>query len=197
MDVSRKMVWQCIARNFTNFLAICTVFLSKVGNPCYEAAMPEKIFLDAADRRILTLLQQDSALSLAEIGEVVGLSPTPCWKRIRRLEAAGVIRARVALLDPAAVGLGVTAFVAIKAGAHDKDWLTRFSDGVAQIPEVVELYRMAGDTDYLLKVVCHDIAHYDRIYRRLIQVAPMGDVSSSFAMERMKATTALPLTEAP
>ena len=153
--------------------------------------------LDAADRRILALLQADAGLSLAEISERVGLSQTPCWKRIRRLEAAGVIRARVCLLDRQAIGLGVTAFVAVKAGAHDEDWLTRFSDGVAQIPEVVELYRMAGDTDYLLKVVCHDIAHYDRIYRRLIQVAPMGDVSSSFAMEQMKATTELPLSELP
>jgi Lrp/AsnC family transcriptional regulator len=159
--------------------------------------MAEKISLDAADRRILSLLQADAALSLAEISERVGLSATPCWKRIRRLEAAGVIRARVALLDRAAIGLGVTAFVAVKAGAHDEDWLTRFSDGVANIPEVVELYRMAGETDYLLKVVCHDIAHYDRIYRRLILVAPMGDVSTSFAMEQMKSTTELPLAELP
>ena len=106
-----------------------------------------------------------------------------------------MIRARVALLDPAAVGLGVTAFVAVKAGAHDEAWLTRFNEGVARIPEVVELYRMAGETDYLLKVVCRDIAHFDRIYKRLIRVAPMGDVSSSFAMERMKSTTMLPLTE--
>lgn len=157
--------------------------------------MKEKNFLDAIDRRILAQLQADAALSLAELSERVGLSPTPCWKRVRRLEADGVIRARVALLDPDAVGLGVTAFVAVKAGAHDEAWLTRFNEGVARIPEVVELYRMAGDTDYLLKVVCRDIAHYDRIYKRLIRVAPMGDVSSSFAMERMKATTILPLTE--
>jgi Lrp/AsnC family transcriptional regulator len=155
----------------------------------------EKILLDAADRRILALLQGDCALSLAEIGEAVGLSATPCWKRIRRLEAEGVIRGRVALLNPEAVGLGVTAFVAVKAGAHDEAWLTRFNEGVARIPEVVELYRMAGETDYLLKVVCRDIGHFDRIYKRLIRVAPMGDVSSSFAMERMKSTTILPLTE--
>lgn len=159
------------------------------------ARMKEKNFLDATDRHILTQLQADAALSLAELADRVGLSPTPCWKRVRRLEADGVIRARVALLDPEAVGLGVTAFVAVKAGAHDEAWLTRFNEGVARIPEVVELYRMAGDTDYLLKVVCRDIAHYDRIYKRLIRVAPMGDVSSSFAMERMKATTILPLTE--
>ncbi len=157
--------------------------------------MKEKIILDAADRRILALLQRDAGLSLAEVSEKVGLSSTPCWKRIRRLEAAGVIEARVALLNRDAIGLGVTAFVAVKAGAHDEAWLTRFSEGVALIPEVVELYRMAGETDYLLKVVCHDIQHYDRIYRKLIRIAPMGDVSTSFAMEQMKMTTELPLSE--
>lgn len=155
----------------------------------------KKIHLDPVDRRILAALQADAGLSLAELADRVGLSPTPVWKRIRRLEADGVITGRVALVSPEAVGLGVTAFVAIRAGAHDEDWLERFAAGVAAIPEVVEIYRMAGEVDYLLKVVCHDIAHYDRIYKRLIRVAPMADVSSSFAMERMKATTALPLTE--
>lgn len=157
--------------------------------------MNEKNRLDTIDRRILAILQQDAGLPLAELADRVGLSPTPVWKRVKRLETDGIITARVALVAPEAVGLGVTAFVAIRAGAHDEDWLTRFSDGVATIPEVVELYRMAGEVDYLLKVVCHDIAHYDRIYKRLIRVAPMADVSSSFAMERMKATTALPLAE--
>lgn len=155
--------------------------------------MAEKILIDDTDRRILSLLQRDARISLARISEEVGLSPTPCWKRIRRLDADGVISARVAILNRAAIGLGVTAFVSVKAGAHDDAWLTRFSKGVALIPEVVELYRMAGETDYLLKVVCHDIPHYDRIYRKLIGVAPMGDVSSSFAMEQIKATTELPL----
>jgi Lrp/AsnC family transcriptional regulator len=154
-----------------------------------------KNLLDAIDRRILAALQADASLSLTELADRVGLSPTPVWKRVRRLEADGVIVGRVALVSPEAVGLGVTAFVAIRAGAHDEDWLDRFATGVAAIPEVVEIYRMAGEVDYLLKVVCHDIAHYDRIYKRLIQVAPMADVSSSFAMERMKATTALPLME--
>lgn len=156
--------------------------------------MKEKILLDAVDRRILVLLQRDSSSSLATISERVGLSPTPCWKRIRRLEAEGIIEARVALLNRQAIGLGVTAFVAVKAAAHDAAWLDRFSEGVATVPEVVELYRMAGETDYLLKVVCHDIAHYDRIYKKLIAIAPMGDVSTSFAMEQMKFTTELPLT---
>lgn len=153
----------------------------------------EKILLDALDRRILDALMQDSSRSLAELSAAVGLSPTPCWKRVKRLEASGVIRGRVALVDRAAVGLGVTAFVAIRAGAHDADWLARFQEGVAAIPEVVEFYRMAGEVDYLLKILCRDIADYDRIYKRLIQVAPMGDVSASFAMEEMKYSTRLPL----
>ncbi|WP_199554435.1 Lrp/AsnC family transcriptional regulator [Sandaracinobacteroides hominis] len=157
----------------------------------------EKISLDAADRRILAVLQQDASVSLNELSEAVGLSSTPCWKRIRRMEQAGVIRDRVTLLSREAVGLGVTAFVSIRAGAHDENWLNLFQEGVSRIPEVVELYRMAGEVDYLLKIVCHDIAHYDRIYKRLIKVAPMGDVSSSFAMEEIKATTVLPLAELP
>lgn len=155
--------------------------------------MSEKILLDAADRRILAALMRDASLSLAALSELVGLSPTPCWKRVKRLEADGVITGRVAIVDRPAVGLGVTAFVAIRAGAHDEAWLTAFADGVARMPEVVEAYRMAGDVDYLLKIVCHDIADYDRIYRKLIRVAPMGDVSTTFAMEQMKMTTELPL----
>ncbi len=155
--------------------------------------MSEKISLDAADRRILNLLQRDASLSLAQLSEEVGLSPTPCWKRVKRMEAEGVIRGRVTLLSREAIGLGVTAFVSIRAGAHDESWLKQFDEGVSAIPEVVEMYRMAGEVDYLLKVVCHDIGDYDRIYKRLIRVAPMGDVSTSFAMEEMKVTTELPL----
>lgn len=159
--------------------------------------MREKILLDATDRRILTVLQKDAALSIAALSEQVGLSSTPCWKRVKRLEALGVISARVTLLNRDAIGLGVTAFVSIRAGAHDEGWLETFSAGVALIPEVIEFYRMAGEVDYLLKIVCHDIAHYDRIYKRLIKVAPMGDVSTSFAMEQMKLTTELPLSQMP
>lgn len=153
----------------------------------------ENISLDAADLRILAVLQRDASVSLNALSDAVGLSATPCWKRIRRMEQAGVIRERVTLLSREAVGLGVTAFVSIRAGAHDESWLELFQAGVSRIPEVVELYRMAGEVDYLLKIVCHDIGHYDRIYKRLIKVAPMGDVSSSFAMEEIKATTVLPL----
>lgn len=149
--------------------------------------------LDEIDRRLLRELQRDASLSVADLSERVGLSTTPCWKRVRRLEAAGIITSRVTLLDRDKVGLGVTAFVAVRAGAHDEAWLEKFAHGVAAIPEVVEFYRMAGDVDYLLKVVCHDIAHYDRIYRKLIRVAPLDDVSASFAMEQIKFTTEMPL----
>jgi len=153
----------------------------------------KKFLLDAVDHRILDVLMQDASQSLAELSAAVGLSPSPCWKRVKRMEAAGVIRCRVALVDRAAVGLGVTAFVAIRAGAHDEAWLGRFESGIAAIPEVVECYRMAGEVDYLLKILCADIADYDRIYKRLIRVAPMADVSASFAMEEMKYATRLPL----
>lgn len=157
--------------------------------------MSEKSFhaLDVFDQRILREVQRDASLSLAALAERVGLSATPCWKRIRRMEAAGVIDRRVTLLNRAAIGLGVTAFVSVRAGAHDEAWLESFAAGVAAIAEVVEFYRMAGEVDYLLKIVCHDIAHYDRIYRRLIRVAPLGDVSSAFAMEQIKCTTELPV----
>jgi Lrp/AsnC family transcriptional regulator len=174
---------------FLNFIRSC----GNEENMVEICAMKEKILLDAIDRRLLAALQRDASLSLASLSALVGLSPTPCWKRVKRLESEGVIRGRVALVDREAVGLGVTAFVAVRAGAHDEAWLERFADGVTRIPEVVEFYRMAGDVDYLLKVVCHDIADYDRIYKRLIKVAPLGDVSSTFAMEQLKSTTELPL----
>lgn len=150
--------------------------------------------LDAIDKKILALLQQDAALPVSEIAEKVNLSTTPCWRRIQRLEEAGVIRQRVALLEPAKLNLGVTAFVAVKTNQHNASWLRKFADAVADIPEIVEVYRMSGDVDYLLRVVVPDIAGYDAVYKRLIQKVELFDVSSSFAMERMKFTTALPLT---
>lgn len=149
--------------------------------------------LDALDRRILAALQRDATLSVAALSEAVGLSPTPCWKRVRRLEEAGIITGRVALVDRAAVGLGVTVFVAIRTAAHEEGWLEAFAAGVRRIPEIVEFYRMSGEVDYLLKVVCADIADYDRIYKQLIGVAKLHDVSSSFAMEQIKYTTEVPL----
>jgi Lrp/AsnC family transcriptional regulator len=155
----------------------------------------ESIFLDSCDRRILALLQEDATLPVADIAERVGLSATPCWKRIKRLEREGVIQRRVAILNRDRLGLGVTVIVAIRTARHSDDWLESFSQGVARIPEVVEFYRMSGEIDYLLKVVARDIADYDRIYRKLTKVADLHDVSSSFAMQEIKSTTALPLIE--
>lgn len=149
--------------------------------------------LDSLDWSILAQLQADASLAVHEVGERVGLSHNACWRRIRRLEDSGVIARRVALLDPARVGLATTVFVAVKTSRHDPEWLDAFARGVASIDEVIECHRMAGDVDYLLKLVVRDIAHYDRIYRRLIAAVPdLADVSSSFSMERMKHTTALP-----
>ncbi len=153
----------------------------------------ENILLDAVDRRILAIVQEDASVSIAEIGERAGVSQTACWKRIKRLERDGVIARRVAVLDRERLGLGVTVIVAVRTAHHGDDWLQTFAEGVARMPEVVEFYRMSGDVDYLLKIVARDIADYDRIYRKLIKVAPLHDVSSSFAMQEIKSTTALPL----
>ena len=149
--------------------------------------------MDAIDRRILTCLQEDSTLPLAELAERVGLSTTPCWRRIQNLEKAGIIRRRVALLDPDKLNLGVTVFVRVKTSQHNIEWLERFAKAVAEIDEVVEFYRLSGDIDYLLRIVVPDIAGYDRVYKRLIGTAELADVSSSFAMETLKYTTALPV----
>ncbi|WP_286867618.1 Lrp/AsnC family transcriptional regulator [Sphingobium sp.] len=151
------------------------------------------MILDHTDRRILSLLQDDATLSVSDIAEKVGLSATPCWKRIKRLEKDGIIERRVAILNRDRLGLGVTVIVAIRTAKHSDEWLQIFADGVAKIPEVVEFYRMSGEIDYLLKVVARDIADYDRIYRKLTKVAELHDVSSSFAMQEIKSTTALPL----
>ncbi len=149
--------------------------------------------MDNTDRKILALLQQDCSLSVAEIGSRVGLSSTPCWKRIQRLEADGVIQKRVALVDQDKLGLGVTVFVSIETGDHSQDWLDRFADVVGAMPEVMEFYRMAGDVDYMLRVVVTDIQGYDAFYKRLIAAVPLTNVTSRFAMEKIKSTTALPI----
>ena len=153
--------------------------------------------MDDIDRKILTCLQEDASLSNAEVAERVGLSTTPCWRRIQNLEKTGVVRRRVALLDRAKVNVGVTVFVAIRTTQHNPAWLERFASAVADIPEIVELYRMSGETDYLLRVVVPDIAAYDAVYNRLINATDLYDVSSSFAMEELKYTTAVPLSYAP
>lgn len=153
----------------------------------------EKILLDRVDRALLKHLQADASLSLNTLAEAVKLSPTPCWRRIQRMEAAGIIRKRVALLDAAAINVGVTVFVSVKTSQHNSEWLARFARVISAIPEVVEVYRMSGDIDYLLRVVVPDIAGYDAVYKKLIKDIELFDVSSSFAMEQLKYTTALPL----
>ena len=149
--------------------------------------------MDAIDRKILAVVQQDASLSVAEIGQRVGLSSTPCWKRLQRLEADGVITKRVALISPEKVGLGITVFVSIETGDHSNEWLKKFADLVSAMPEVMEFYRMAGDVDYMLRVVVSDIAGYDAFYKKLIATVPLKNVTSRFAMERIKSTTALPI----
>lgn len=151
------------------------------------------IILDSIDRRILRALQADATVPIAELAEQVGLSQTPCWKRVKRLTDAGVIERRVAILDREQLDLGLVVFVSIRTSRHDEEWLDAFARGAASLPEVVEFYRMSGETDYLLKVVVRDIAAYDAFYKRLIAAAPLQDVSSSFAMEQIKFTTALPI----
>jgi len=150
--------------------------------------------LDAMDLKILALLQADATMPIAEIGKAVGLSTTPCWRRIQKLDEAGVIRARVAVLDPAKVNVGVTVFVSIKTDQHSLAWLERFHNAVADLPEVAEFYRMSGEIDYLMRVVVPDIAAYDAFYKKLISRIEVSKISSAFAMEQIKYTTALPLS---
>ena len=149
--------------------------------------------LDKIDRKILTLLQKDATMPVAEIGRKVGLSTTPCWRRIQKMEEDGVIRRRVAVLDPVKVNAGVTVFVAVKTSEHNEAWLRKFAAVVEDFSEVVEFYRMSGEVDYLLRVVVPDIAGYDAVYKKLIKEVELLDVSSSFAMEQIKYTTSLPL----
>ena len=149
--------------------------------------------LDELDVKILTILQRDSTRSVAEIGQEVGLSTTPCWRRIQKMDEAGVIERRVALLSPQKVNAGVTVIVQIKTDQHSHQWLEQFHKAVIEFPEVVEFYRMSGDIDYLLRVVVPDIAAYDVFYKKLISRIEIAKVSSAFAMEQIKYTTELPL----
>lgn len=149
--------------------------------------------MDAIDRNILNLLQADATLSIAEIGQRVGLSQTPCWKRIQRLETDGLIERRVALLNQEKLGFGLTVFVSIETNDHSQAWLAQFAELVAAMPNVLEFYRMAGDVDYMLRVVVADMAAYDQFYKHLIAAVPLKNVTSRFAMERVKATTVLPI----
>jgi len=151
------------------------------------------IVLDAIDRRILRELQKDSTIPIAELAQLVGLSQTPCWKRIKRLTDAEIITKRVALLDRSKLDLGLAVFVSVRTNRHDQEWLDAFAGAAASMPEVVEFYRLSGDTDYLMKVLVRDIAAYDAFYKRLIASVPLSDVSSAFAMEQIKSTTAVPV----
>lgn len=149
--------------------------------------------MDPTDRKILNLLQSDASLTVKQIAEQIPLSVTPCWKRIQKLEENGIIRARVALLDPQKVYANVTVFVAIKTDHHTREWIERFNKAVNNLPEVMEIYRMSGEVDYLLRVVVSSIEAYDQFYKKLIDRIELSSVTSSFAMEQIKYTTALPI----
>ena len=155
----------------------------------------EKISLDSVDRKILHFLQQDASMTIKEVAEKVHLSPTPCWKRIQRMEESGVIRSRVVLLDPTKVDAGITVFLAIKTNQHNAEWSERFARVMASFSEIVEIYRMSGDVDYLLRIVVPDIPAYDALYKSIIGKIDLTDVTSMFAMEQMKYTTALPILD--
>ena len=145
--------------------------------------------MDAIDRKILMALQKDATISVADLAAKAGLSQTPCWKRVQRLEASGVIKKRVAILSPEKVGLGLTVFVQVETGDHSDVWLNRFATTLSAMPEVMEIYRMAGDVDYMLRVVVADMAAYDAFYKKMIAAIPLRNVTSRFAMEQIKSTT--------
>jgi Lrp/AsnC family transcriptional regulator len=150
--------------------------------------------LDKIDRAILALLQEDASLPIQKIADRVGLSVNPCWRRIRQMEAAGVIQGRVALVDPEKVGLGLTVYVRVKTREHSATWARTLNEVIAAMPEILECHRIGGDVDYLLKVIVPDIAGYDRTYKELIDRLPsLADVSALFSMERLKSTTGLPI----
>jgi len=148
--------------------------------------------LDDIDIKIISLLQIDATQSIQDLADKVGLTSNPCWRRIRRLETEGIIKGRVAVIDPSAVGLGMTAFVRLHTDKHTKDWLELFKKSVQKIPEIVECHRMTGDVDYLLKILVHDLKHYDGVYQRLLGLVPnLKDVSAAFSMEHLKEDVAI------
>lgn len=150
--------------------------------------------LDNTDKTLLKLLQQDATISLNELAEQVNLTTTPCWKRLKRLEDAGVIAKRVALLDPEKLGLELTAFVLVVTNNHSHEWYQCFVDKVSEFAEVMEFYRMAGEYDYMMKVQVADMKSFDEFYKKLVNnVAGISKVTSTFAMESLKYSTALPL----
>jgi Lrp/AsnC family transcriptional regulator len=153
--------------------------------------------LDRTDQKILAILQEDASLAVAEVASRVGLSQTPCWRRIQRMRSEGVIERTVSLVQPEALGLGLIVFVTIQALDHSPEWLDRFTTAVAAMPQVLEVHRMAGEIDYLLRVAVADMAAFDNFYRELIAAVSPRNVSSHFAMERVKSTTAFPITAEP
>lgn len=152
--------------------------------------------MDSTDLKILAILQEDASLSVADVAKRVNLSQTPCWRRIQKLTDSGVISKRVALIDPDAIGLGLTVFVEVETSDHSKEWLERFAAAIKEMPEIMEIYRMAGDVDYLLRITVPNMAAVDAFYQRLIAMVPLKNVTSRFAMERVKYTTAYPLPAA-
>ena len=151
--------------------------------------------MDAIDRKILTYLQEDATIALSELAQKVHLSKTPCWRRIQKLEKSGVIRRRVALVDPQKVGQALTVFVYVKTNKHNANWLATFADTVSAFPEVMEFYRLSGEWDYFIRVAVSDISAYDSFYKKLVQNADLENVTSSFAMEEIKYSTAIPIPQ--
>lgn len=149
--------------------------------------------LNDIDLRLIAILQCDVSIAIDELARRVGLTKTPCWRRLQKLEKSGIIKRKVALLDAKLLDLSVSVFVQVKTSKHDSDWLAKFSTTVSAFPEVVDFYRMSGEYDYLLRVVVKDIANYDAFYQRFIQATSLTDVTSSFAMEEIKRSTELPL----
>ena len=153
----------------------------------------ESFTLDDKDRKILSLLQQDATTPINEIADAVGLSVSPCWRRIQKLDEHGYVERRVALLSPDKMNVGVTVFVNIRTNRHSEEWLDKFCKAAMRIPEIIDIYRMSGHIDYLLRVVVPDVAAFDTVYKRIIKISDIHDVTSSFALERIKSTTALPV----
>ncbi|MFC4274077.1 Lrp/AsnC family transcriptional regulator [Achromobacter aloeverae] len=149
--------------------------------------------MDAIDRKIISILQENAETPIQAIADMVNLSTTPCWRRVQKLKELGVIKKQVVLCDSAMLNVGVTVFISVRTNQHSQAWLNKFANHVKDIPEVIEFYRMSGDVDYLIRVVVPDIATYDTVYKKLIRIADLHDVSSSFAMEQIKYTTALPV----
>lgn len=152
--------------------------------------------IDDIDRRILAALQTDASESIEKLGQRIGLSRNACWNRIRRLEEAGIVKARVAVLDPDKLNLGLSVFISVRTSEHEPEWLQTFEKEVRQFPEVLGVYRMSGDLDYLIRARVPDVAAYDAMYQRLIRKVCLADVSASFVMQEIKETTALPLNYA-